>query len=287
MKTRLDFVSNSSSSSFIISFDSYEASNIFSAISKKCIDEEDEYHLPGLVDRNKRILEFCADTFQLLFIGTLRIETKKVDYTEETFKAMYDNMHGFDAHMEFELYKTMVDNSKTYNDPKWKLDIYGADEKVNDNHYIHYENVDVTEVIVSNDRMEYDFNRYHFSGLKKEKPEDKATIERRVEAIINAAKFKHDNEYHMLISQPDIYCITLDTIANTRNLIETGHKIIFDSKWQNLDLLEKKLKDGDKIMYVRVAYQGDGQGDFYIYDETSNMSIGEIDGVDVLGGECL
>lgn len=281
MKTRFDFVSNSSSSSYIIAFDAYESNNIFNSLAQGCADEDSECHSKSLLTRNRLILDFCANTFQLLFIGSLRIETKKIDYTEETFNHNY-----CDAKKEFERYKKMVDESKNSHADRWMVATYGNDERIDDNHYVHYENIDVSEVVVSNDRMEHDFNRYHFD-VKNIEPEDQHTIEERAQAIVEAAKFKHENENRMLIDKPDIYCITLDTIANTRNLIETGYKIIFDAKWQNLDLLEKKIKDGDKIMYVRVAYQGDGYGDFYIYDETDGRLMDNVNGVEVLGGESL
>lgn len=283
MKTRFDFVSNSSSSSYIIAFDAYKSNNIFNSLAQGCVDEDREYHSKSLLARNKRILDFCANTFQLLFVGSLRIETKKIDYTEETF-------HNYcDAKNEFERYKKMVDESKKPHADEWMIATYSNDERIDDDHYVHHENIDVSEVVVSNDRMEHDFNRYHFD-VNSTEPEDQHTIEERAEAIVEAAKFKHENENRMLIDQPDIYCITLDTIANTRNLIETGHKIIFDAKWQNLDLLEKKIKDGDRIMYVRVAYQGNGYGDFYMYDETDGRCMdimNSVNEVEVLGGESL
>ena len=151
---------------------------------------------------------------------------------------------------------------------------------------IHYNDIIAERIVVSNDVMTNTFSRYHFKDQNgNEFPARKEDIDRRVANIIDLArKQTEDHDYFMeTCHAPDIYQITQDTIDNTRELIAAGHKITFD-KWEDLDALEKRIKSDEIVFALRIARDGDGYGDFYIYSE-NDTCIDNVSGLEYIG--CL
>ncbi len=240
MKVRTDFVSNSSSTSFVIAIDKHTASDVFHDIASQCEgDADDVDYIDGLVEQNYRILDFCSRTFQLLFIGRIEVGADEEYLPNASAKPRKSSTNG-----------PLISG---YN------------------------------IVVSNDAMKYTFGRYDDDSPLNDNTEQ---FNNRINAILKAVKAQRDYYSSIeLMPKPDIYCITRDTIQNTRDLMRAGYDIEFVSEWQNLDLLEKKIRDGDMILCVRVGYQGDGCGDFYIYNDSANFSMSTIDGVECIGAE--
>lgn len=294
MKARSDFVSNSSSSSFIVACAAGYADKIFKEIAKSCEDKKSEWHNYGLAKRNFRILDFCVNTYQLLFLGSLFLETKKNTWTFEDFKKRWDDEECTDASLREALDKQAIDSWNDFKksidkahvpkcDDEWLSREYGRDsfDAVKEE-ITHYEDIIAERIVVSNDVMTNTFARYHFKDQNgNELPLRKEDIDRRVANIIDLSrKQAEDHDYFMeAYHSPDIYQITQDTIDNTRELIAAGHKITFD-KWEDLDSLEKKIKTGDIVFAMRVARDGDGYGDFYIYTEKESGYIEDISGLE-------
>ena len=254
MKIRNDFVSNSSSSSFIVACAAGYAKKTFKDIAKSCEDKRSEHHDYGLVKRNLRILDFCVNTYQLLFLGSLFLETKKRTWTFEEFKNGWNDEDCNDASLREALDKQAIDSWNDFKknidkahapkcDDEWLLKEYGRDsfDAVKEE-ITHYEDIIAEIIVVSNDVMTNTFARYHFKDQNgNELSSRKEDIDRRVANIIDLARKQvNDNDYFMeAYHMPDIYQITQDTIDNTRELIAAGYKMTFD-KWEDLDDLEKK-----------------------------------------------
>ena len=80
MKIRSDFVSNSSSSSYIISTDANCNFNAFvNGICEACVhhrDDEDELFIQHLNESNARNLNFHLNSTELLFLGVISIDSE-------------------------------------------------------------------------------------------------------------------------------------------------------------------------------------------------------------------
>ena len=143
---------------------------------------------------------------------------------------------------------------------------------------VQYEDISISSPVLANDDVECSF---FYSGV-----EDETTIAKRVNALVKfAKKCWRDNDRKAI----DMYQITKSTISNTRCLMNAGYKIDFSDTCINktLDELEKMIDAGDKLFYIRQADGGDGYGDTYIYREDSAHGISDVNGIEVVGGECM
>lgn len=287
MKTRTDFVSNSSSSSFVVACKKEFLKAIAKDLARACINKRDKYHDKDLGKNNQCTLDFCLKTFQLLFLGELLLETKEEIYSLDYFKSIWNKETTVNAEEEWKQYKSQLERIKSgKNKDSWIKKAYDLDEyDVATDTAKHFEKVYVKDIIVSNSVMKSDFNRYHCSNV----PDSEETIKARVQRIIAFAKdkIKRDSlEVEDCFETIDIYQITKDTIDNTRNLISQGYKVELED-WEDLDRLDAKLNSGESIFYVRIAHLGDGYGDFYIYCEDGADGIDGVSGIEVLTSDCL
>ena len=147
---------------------------------------------------------------------------------------------------------------------------------------IHFTDIVASEIVVSNNNMEYMFNRYHYS------PDTAETISNRVESLVDAAKktVSNDEKTSSFIGTPEIYQITQDTIDNTKNLIDAGYKVELE-KWENLDELNARIANGDAIFYVKIARDGDGYGDYHIFCEDEADGLDAVSGIEILTSDSL
>lgn len=291
MKTRTDFVSNSSSSSFVVACKKELLKDIAKDLARACVNKRGKYHDKELGKNNQCILDFCLKTFQLAFLGELLLETKEETYSLDYFKHILSipskNMPTTYAEEEWKRYKSILESIKSGKEnDSWAKKAYDLDEyDAETDTAKHFEKVYAKDIVVSNSVMESDFNRYHYSnGLDSEE-----TIKKRVQRIIAFAKDKvrrDSYEVEEYFETIDIYQITKDTIDNTRNLISQGYKVEFE-EWEDLDRLDAKLDSGESIFYVRIAHSGDGYGDFYIYCEDGADCIDGVSGIEVLASDCL
>ena len=287
MKTRTDFVSNSSSSSFVVACKKELLKDIAKDLARACVNKRDKYHDKELSKNNQCILDFCLKTFQLVFLGELLLETKEETYSFDYFKRIWAIPTTTNAEEEWKRYKSILESIKSGKEKdSWVKKAYDLDEyDAETDTAKHFEKIYAKDIVVSNNTMKSDFNRYHYSNG----PDSEETIKGRVQKIIDFAKDKvkrdllEAEEYFETI---DIYQITKDTIDNTRNLIAQGYKVEL-GEWEDLDRLDAKLDSGESIFYVRIANSGDGYGDFYIYCEDGADGIDGVSGIEVLTSDCL
>ena len=203
MKVRSDFVSNSSSSSFVVACKKQYLDAIVKDLSKACSCKKSYGHNPKLAATNRRILDFCLNTYQLLFLGSLVIDTKKETYNLEYFNNICKKHSKSDSGLKFwNDYKKEMTKAK--NDPNcypWIKKEYGRDIYDEDkDEAIHFTDVVASEIVVSNNVMEYRFNRYRYG------PDTPEIILNRVESLIDAAKLNvADGESSSFVGTPEIY----------------------------------------------------------------------------------
>lgn len=285
MKTRIDYVSNSSSCSFVVACKSQYLDIVAKDLAKSCTDKKYQWHDKNLAARNKRILDFCLNTFQLAYLGSLVVDVKKEKYSLQKFKKWYKS--GNFAEKEWNKYKDLI--SRLKNDEKtctaWEKREYGLDEydQATDT-VVHVNKICVQDVVVSNDVMTYELDRF----VLNENHEDIAITRRRAKKLIDLAK-SNCNENHRIdrYGNVDIYQVTKNTIANTRDLISCGYYVELDDWAKDLDALERRIDNGDAIFYVRIAHDGDGYGDFYIYCESTADGLDGVSGIEILYSDSL
>ncbi len=292
MKVRNDFVSNSSSCSFVIAINKqYDISSFAKDLAKACSNPNDTYHYKDTVKRNQRILDFCLNTYELTFLGTWKLRTDKHVYSrkdmDDLFLSGLDEANTDDHASENETLKTQLlqqaedhwnyelDCIKKAKDPK--CDPYF--KKLVDRNYIDqneklhiFDDVYVGGCAVDSDCMRYAFNRYGYDG---DEAED--VIKQRVKDLKKFAENSADCENGKTVGWSHVRCyaITMNTVKNTRNLLDAGCDLTFDNN-VDLDGIEKRLKSGEQIFVVHIGHDGEGYGNFEIYCEDNANGLDDV-----------
>lgn len=272
MKTRNDFVSNSSSCSFVIALPAgFSLNDFVKQAARGCLKHtgpnEAEFSLKQ-DELNQAVLGYHLRASELLFLGSFRIDdiTRKIDRQNDP--------------AEFDRVKRLINAGRYYGNPE----VASEDENT-----ITLKFADrVEEIAVKSSEMPYITGNYHWrSDYSTDLGEQKDAAEK----IIKFAKLYsgHAHIDYKARSNSDTYFISLNTIWNTRALMAAGKDVVLD-KWMDLDKLEDMLKNGTKIFRVRVNNGGDGTAEDALYtfggwggeDLFNNMT-----GIDLLYSETM
>ena len=269
MKTRIDFVSNSSSCSFIIAIGKNFTLNDFiketcDGCLKHCDEDDNDLFVISQNEFNNAVLNYHLRASELLYLGGLKIGNIKttVSKDDEYFSYLKDNISKQLLYDE-----RVIENTDDYVVIETDDVVYGM---AIPKRYVEY----VT--------MEYHWNDDYKCDIEKQK---NAAIE-----IVKLAKnySDHKEDYKRRYNS-NKYFISRSTIWNTRALIAAGYEVELE-KWMDLDKLDKMLQNDDKIFNIRVNNGGDGVAEDALFtfggwdgeDVFENMS-----GVEVLGIETM
>ena len=254
MKTRIDFVSNSSSCSFIIAIGKNFTLNDFiketcDGCLKHCDEDDNDLFVISQNEFNNAVLNYHLRASELLYLGGLKIGNIKttVSKDDEYFSYLKDNISKQQLYDE-----RVVENTDDYVVIETDDVVYGM---AIPKRYVEY----VT--------MEYHWNDNYKCDIKKQK---NAAIE-----IVKFAKnySDHKADYKSRYNSNTDF-ISRSTIWNTRALIAAGYEVELE-KWMDLDKLDKMLQNDDKIFNIRVNNGGDG------VSEDALFTFGGWDGEDV------
>ena len=272
MKTRNDFVSNSSSCSFVIALPAGFSLNDFvkqAAIGclKHAGPNEVEFSLKQ-DELNQAVLGYHLRASELLFLGSLRIDniTRKIDRQNDP--------------AEFDRVKCLINAGGYYGNP----DVVSEDE----NSIILSFADSVDEIAVESGEIPYITSEYHWGSDYSADPMKQAIVATK---ITEFAKYYSDYAGidYKARSNSDTYFISLNTIWNTRALLAAKKDLTLD-KWMDLDKLEGMLKDGTKIFKVRVNNGGDGVAEDALYTfggwEGEDL-FNNMPGIDLLYSETM
>lgn len=100
---------------------------------------------------------------------------------------------------------------------------------------------------------------WHYRDRVDDNPDGKCYIDRLCSDAMKSY------EKNILDERPsDLFEITLNTVLNTKDLIAAGKKVCLD-KWIDLDDLEKRIRNGERIFHIRMNQGGDGISHTAIY----------------------
>lgn len=270
MKTRIDFVSNSSSCSFIIAIGkNFLLNDFIKETCDGCLKHADDYDdalfLTKQNEFNNAVLNYHLRASELLYLGGLKIGNVKTTVTkdDEYFSYLKDDI----SKQQLPDDERVVENADDHVVIETDDVVYGM---AIPKHYVDY----VT--------MEYHWNDDYKCDIEKQKN----AAMKIVKFAQNYSNFKAD---YKCLYDSSTYFISRTTIWNTRALIAAGYEVELE-KWMDLDKLDKMLQNGDRLFNIHVNNGGDGVDEDALYtfggwdgeDIFENMS-----GVEVLGGETM
>ena len=259
MKTRNDFVSNSSSCSFVIALsESLPLNDFVDEVCDACLkhaDDESEAYLAKQDGFNRAVLNYHLRASELLYLGCLDVGSIRTTYVKDDCK--------------FEFMKKQIATGDFYQLSDSTL-VENTDDKI----VVDYEE-NICEIAIPTHNVEsvtgvylWDENDYSQDINRQSKAAAK---------IVEFAKKYSDyvSDYKMR-NNSNTYFISRRTIWNTRALIAAGYKVELD-EWMDLDKLEKLIVDNKCMLFsIRVNNGGDGVDDDALY------SFGGWEGEDVL-----
>ena len=261
MKTRNDFVSNSSSCSFVVAlaagvpFDDFVEQAARGCLAHADTDDANFCHRQDRL--NRAVLNYHLVASELLFLGSLKLEGVVREIRRQ------DDPDGF----------------------AWakscaaKGCAYGVEEVLSDGEdavTLKFSD-SASEIAVGSTKMPCVTGVYRFA--KDDYGPDPAKQKVAAERIAEFAKAysEHSGINYLAKANSSTYFISRDTVWNTRALIAAGKKLELD-KWMDLDRLDEALKNGTRIFRIRVNNGGDG------VDEDALYTFGGWDGEDLFAG---
>ena len=255
MKTRIDFVSNSSSCSFIVAIGkNFPLNDFIKEACDGCIKHANENNADWFVSQqnefNNVVLNYHLRASELVYLGGLSVKSipSVVTKDDEYFSYLKNDI----AKQEILPNVHVIENT----DEKIVLEndeiIYGMAIPKHDINYI---------------TMEYHLNNDYSCDIEKQKKAAKEIFE-------FAKNYSDSKTDYKCRYDSRTYFISRNTIWNTRALIAAGYNVELE-KWMNLDKLDKMLQAGDQIFRIRVNNGGDG------VDEDALFTFGGWGGEDV------
>lgn len=258
MKTRTDFVSNSSSCSFIISTNNgFKLDEFIKELCKGCIKHTDEDNswqsINEQYELNAAILNYHLRTSELLYLGNLDIGPVQITWKKE------------DNDVYFLKLKEQIRKGSISKDER-------VIENLDDRIVIEYNDY-INGMAISTFKIDFITYEFHWSNDYSVDIEKQKKV---AESIYKFSKNYSDSntDYKCRIDN-NIYFISRKTIWNTRALIAAGYNLKLED-WMDLDKFEDMLLNGKKIFGIRINNGGDG------VDADSIYSYGGWDGEDAI-----
>ena len=256
MKIREDFVSNSSSSSYVISvnFKKYSFNTFIENVCEQCSTNDDDDKTPS---ENRAILEYCLKFFERVCLGEIAVGREVKTYKrgfDDDGKEITDSVELKYSSFEFYRKELGKNNILRYHDEILR--------RVDDNTIEHEFNKTLSSRVSVNRRYMDDILRNDWRYDKDGRGERVARIMRLLDSIQN------QSDSWRTSYGAETYLITQNTLDNTRDMLAEGYSIEFE-KWENIDALQARLDAGETVFAVAVGDGGEGRDDFRLFSDES------------------
>lgn len=282
MKIRRDFVSNSSSSSFVVAVNKeYDLASFCKDLAKASVNKHDKYHNDTVEKMNEANAFFNLFHNELVFLGQYLIETREDTYAKKDLPIKINDACTFDQ-TEWDRCKRNIEKWEALKDKpdddyhkicmKFASKDYIDDNEVLHTFYDYYVGLIAVDMSDFFDIKRSDWFEDLIAKGEGSEQQVKLYEEQKVKRLdaIKALCRQHKRleygESSAYVHFPRTYQITKSTIKNTRDMIAAGLHVELD-KWENLDELEKRLDAGQKLFCIHNNYQGDGWDKDAIYSE--------------------
>ena len=263
MKIRMDFVSNSSSSSYVVAIDfsKYDVNLFVKKVCDKCTGLQDEAKRSRIQDdirfANEAVLR------QGLMSECLYLGNPVIGRIKERWRRGENYDHRMIKPGETDEYTPFKD--LTEND--WTLPPGETITFIDDDTIEHeFDEVLPAWLSVPRSIMSERIRKYNPFYTEGESLAGKG-VKARTKRIIEYAKQKEHEKIRR--SEPEVFCITKNTIKNTRDLMSVGYKIsfIFPIAMSNelmskfLDEIDARIAAGETFIYAVAGDSGEGRDD--------------------------
>ena len=251
MKTRNDFVSNSSSCSFVISVehsDSYSINDFIDDIAKSCVEfhtNEDDATIQYVVESNKNNLTRHLMSSELLFLGNVKIGSKINTILKADNPCLFSAMSISVSDPEFTKYsrKTIVSHTPE----SIVLDCP----------------IETAGFSVPSSKMQMITNYDYSKAIDDEIDSIKCDVAKSIVDFAKQCKTKPNIcDENGISIKSCLYFISKRTIWNTYALLHAGYEL---SMIDDLRLYERKLNDGYSIYAIHQNHGGDGMDNGTVY----------------------
>lgn len=256
MKIRTDFVSNSSSSSYVFSIDfsKYKFDDFVRDVCSQCDAGENSERVR---QNNDAMLRYCLRFFELLHLGQL-VKGRRKDIYKKGYGYAGEKLADGDdqSNTPFEYVKqSYIDSRKP---DEFDCEHMTAKMTSDDTIECEYDDFAPDHIVVLRHYMS-DVIRDPYCMPGKSAGE---RLKRRVSEILKVIKYVDSDEVDAWRTPAgaETYLITKNTIANTRDLIAAGRDVRLD-KWEDLDALEARLDAGETLCRIGCGDSGEGECD--------------------------